>query len=248
MSVVAAPAVNAVAAGAESGASLDPATFTLVFSDDFTTNPNTNGLWTIHRYDRDSTTQAVWDKAAHAWHLTLPANNKGVAVFANYELTATTWKAEFDYRAAKLGGLQNGGDGFVFMFYKNKGAYGTPAFGASMGFQLSNGAPVAGYGMKFDNYIEGCDPASRDFVALIQDDMCTVLAVQQGDWADGNVFHKAQVLYTEGSLTVAVDGYTILNYELTDPDYSFSGVGFGAGTGSAVGDYEIRGFQLWVAE
>lgn len=248
-SFVSAPAARAAASGADMAESADAPPLAVVFADDFSTDPNTNGQWTIHRHVGDPRTEAVWDSAARAWDLVLPtANDRGVAVFANYELTATTWRAEFRYRVGKLGGLLDGGDGFVFMFYKDKAAYGVPASGAQMGFQLYNLAPVAGYGLEFDNYIQGCDAGSSDYFALIQDDVCHALTGRQDDWIGDNTWHTVQFNFAEGRIRISIDGETTLNYQLADPDYSFSGIGFGAGTGSAVGDYEIDNFRLWVPD
>jgi hypothetical protein len=248
VSLAGAPIVRAVTPSVDTAGNPAAPELTLVFSDDFSTDPNTNGQWTIHRYEGDPKTEAVWDSKRQAWGLTRARNDLGVAVFANYELTATTWIAEFSYRADKLGGLQNGGDGFVFMFYKNKSAYGTPALGAAKGFDLSNGTVVKGYGLEFDNYIEGCDPVPTDFFALIQDDVCSFLGGREFDWiGDGN-WHLVSISFTEGAIRLSIDRKTIFDTQLTDPDYSFSGVGFGAGTGSAYGDYKIDDFRLWVAE
>ena len=92
----------------------------LVFADDFSTDPNTNGLWTIHRKVGDPTSEAAWDPTAQVWHLTRPAGNRAAAVFANYDLTATDWKAQFRYKVA------GDADGSVFMFYKDKDAMECP--------------------------------------------------------------------------------------------------------------------------
>jgi hypothetical protein len=134
------------------------------------------------------------------------------------------------------------------MFYKDKAAYGVPAYGAQMGFQLSSGSPVSGYGLEFDDYIQGCDADSSDYFALIQDDVCSFLAGHEFDWIGGNTWHTVQFNFAEGRVRVAIDGATTLNYQVADPDYTFSGIGFGAGTGSAVGDYEIDNFRLWAAD
>jgi hypothetical protein len=248
LSLVAACPARAVNSDQDTAANHDSSALTLAFSDDFSTNPNTNGQWTIHRYVGDPNTEAVWDSSRQAFDLILPATYRSVAAFANYELTATTWKAEFRYRAGKLGGVQNGGDGFIFMFYKNKAAYGTPAFGADKGFSLSNGITVKGYGLQFDNYIEGCDPPPTDYYSLIQDDVCSFLDGHEFDWIGTNNWHLVQVAFSEGTLRISIDGETTLTTHLTDPDYSFSGVGFSSGSGSAVGDYEIDSFRLWVLE
>ncbi len=124
---------------------------TLVFSDNFSTDPNTNGLWTINRYAGSPSTEAAWDATRQIWHLTRPFTDRGVAVFANYDLTAAEWKASFRYKVGKLGGVNGGGDGFVFMFYKDKSAYGKPEFGMYMGFEVAPGTPVSGYGLEFDH-------------------------------------------------------------------------------------------------
>jgi hypothetical protein len=248
VSLVGAPPVRATSSDEDAGASSDTPALTLVFSDDFSTDPNTNGQWTIHRNAGDPKSEAAWDSTRQAWGLTRAEVNRGVAVFANYELTATTWRAEFRYRAANLGGLQGGGDGFVFMFYKNKAAYGTPGIGFEKGFQLSDGTSVKGYGLQFDNYIEGCDPPSTDYYALIQDDVCSFLDGQEYDWIGANDWHRVRIAFAEGGIRISIDNETFLDTQLADPDYSFSGIGFGAGTGSAYGDYEIDNFRLWVSE
>ena len=241
-------AASATGAGEEAELNSNELPLALVFSDDFSTDPNTNGQWTINRYAGDPTTEAAWDSTARAWDLTRASSVKGVAVFANYELTATNWKAEFRYRVSELGGLQGGGDGFVFMFYKDKGAYGRPGFGAKKGFELSDDTDVAGYGLQFDLYIEGCDPAATDYLALIRDNVCTFIASQEMDWAGDSTWHHVQVDFVEGQIKVRIDGVTVRTAKVPYPDYSFSGIGFGAGTGFAVGDFAIDSFRLWVSE
>jgi len=243
-----APTVGAANSGGDTGADPNASPLTLVFSDDFSTNPNTNGLWTIHRYANDPNTEASWDGAKQAWDLVRPATSRGVAVFANYDLTATTWRAEFRYRVGNLGGLKQGGDGFVFMFYKNKAAYGIPASGYQKGFELSNGTDVRGYGLQFDNYLQTCDPSSTDYYAIIKDNVCTILGGLEFDWIGDNNWHLVQVAFAEGGIRITIDGETTTDSQIEDPDYSFSGIGFSAGTGSAYGTYEIDNFRLWVAE
>jgi len=227
----------------------DGRSLSLVFADDFSTDPNTNGQWTIHRYADDPASEAKWSPSHHSWHLTRPATDRGVAVFANYDLTATVWKAEFRYRVSKLGGVNGGGDGFVFMFYKNKNAYGTPAFGTPMGFQLSNGSAVPGYGLEFDNYFSaGCDPTSNRYIGLVQDDICNSLIFREDDRTDDDTWHDVEFHFRDGTIRVAIDGEVLFGFRLTNPDYGFSGIGFGAGTGSAVADHEIDNFRLWVPD
>ena len=134
------------------------------------------------------------------------------------------------------------------MFYKDKGAYGQPGFGAKKGFELSNGTDVAGYGLQFDLYIEGCDPAATDYVALIRDNVCTFGGGLETDWVGGSTWHDVQVAFNEGRIQMRIDGEKTLETKIAFPDYSFSGIGFGAGTGFAVGDFKIDNFRLWVSE
>lgn len=244
------PAAHAGTSNADTTHNPDASPLTLVFSDDFSTDPNTNGQWTIHRNGSNPNTEAVWDSKRQVWGLTRAhdAGGAGVAVFANYDLTATSWTAEFRYRADKLGGLQGGGDGFVFIFYKNKAAYGTPALGAQKGFELSDGTDVKGYGLQFDNYIEGCDPSRTDYFAVIQDNVCSFLGGREFDWIGNSTWHFVQIAFTDGAIRVSIDRKTVFDTQLTNPDYSYSGVGFSAGTGAAYGDYQVDDFRLWVAE
>ena len=62
-----ASAARATGASEEAEVNPDGPPLTLVFSDDFSTDPNTNGRWTIHRYAGDRSTEAAWDSAARAW-------------------------------------------------------------------------------------------------------------------------------------------------------------------------------------
>jgi len=220
----------------------------LAFADDFSTDPNTNGQWTVHRYAGDPNTEAKWDASSHLWDLTLPtATYRATAVFANYDLTATDWKAEFQYRVGRLGGVNGGGDGFVFMFYKD--AYGRPAFGTAMGFSLADYFSVAGYGLEFDNYDSGpeCDPTPNDYIALIKDNTCnTAFAFREDDRTDDGLWHLLQFRFRNGKISLSIDGETTWDYKLADPDCTFSGIGFSAGTGAAVSQQEITNFRLWV--
>jgi len=217
-----APAVRASNSDEDTGANPNASPLTLVFSDDFSTNPNTNGLWTIHRYAGDPNTEASWDRAGQGWDLTRPATYRAAAVFANYELTATTWRAEFRYRVGNLGGLKEGGDGFVFMFYKDKGAYGTPAAGAEKGFEVTNGREAKGYGLQFDNYIQGCDPPPNPYYAIIKNDVCSFLGGREFDWIGDNNWHLVQIAFAEGGIRITIDGETTLDTQLENFDYSFS--------------------------
>ena len=226
--------------------------YTLVFSDDFSTDPNTNGKWTVFRRQGDLSKEGFWSSSAQAWFLTRQSLNLATAAFANYELTATTWKVDFRY---KVNNGPGGADGFIFMFYKDKGAYGTPDSGSYMAFQTRNPDnsknPVAGYGLQFDTFqYTGCDPLTRqNYVALVKDVICDSARVYAPfDEIDDNVWHSVEFRFTEGRMACVIDGTTLQGLTLSDPDYTHTGIGFGAGTGAQVSDQVIDDFQVWVAE
>lgn len=107
---------------------------------------------------------------------------------------------------------------------------------------------MAGYGLQFDNYIEGCDPVSTDYVALIHNDVCSFIAFQETDWIGDSTWHFVRVAFADGRIKITIDGQTTLNAQLANPDYTFTGIGFGAGTGFAYGDYQIANFRLFVSQ
>ena len=132
--------------------------------------------------------------------------------------------------------------------YKDKSAYGTPEFGMFMGFDVLNGT-ARGYGLEFDHYDSvGCDPTPNDYIGLVKDDICNSLAFVEDDRTDDNESHEVECRFSNGGLRVAIDGGIVLDRRIPNPDYRFSGIGFGAGTGSAYADHEIDNFELWVKE
>ncbi len=206
VSLALAPAARALTPDENSAESEAVSKLSLVFADDFSTDPNTNGQWTIHRYVDDPTTEAVWSATKQTWHLTRPFEYLATAVFANYELTATEWRARFRYKVGQLGGVFGGGDGFIFMFYKDKGAYGKPAYGTWMGFELYFATPVPGYGLEFDNYDSGtCDPTPNNYIGLVQDSVCHSLTFLEDSRTGDNIWHLVEFRFKNGLISVAID-------------------------------------------
>lgn len=225
--------------------------YTLVFSDDFTTNPNTNGKWTVFRRQNNINAEGYWDPTSLSWYLTTQKNDLATAAFANYELTATIWKVDFKY---KVDNARSGADGFVFMFYKDKGAYGVPDSGTYMAFQTRNpdnsDNPVPGYGVQFDTYqYTTCDPLTQNYIAIVEDVICKSQKVYQPlTTIDDNVWHSVEFVFTKGKMECTIDGKILQGFILQQPDYTYTGIGFGAGTGANISNQIIDDFQIWIAE
>ncbi len=185
------------------------------FTDDFSTDPNSNGKWTIFRRQGDLNQEGYWDASKQTWYLTRPKPNLAIAAFANYELTAKIWKVDFKYR---VDNGPMGADGFIFMFYKDKSAYGTPDSGTYMGFQTRNpdgtDNRVPGYGLQFDTYqYGGCDPVQENYVAIVQDVICNSAQIYQPfTKIDDNTWHSVEFTFTDGRLACTIDGKTCTAY------------------------------------
>jgi hypothetical protein len=224
--------------------------YELVFSDDFSTDPNSNGNWTIFRRQGNLNEEGYWNPTQQVWYLTRPRTNLAIAAFANYELTAKVWKVDFKYR---VDNGPRGADGFIFMFYKDKSAYGTPDSGSYMGFQTRNpdgsDNPVPGYGLQFDTFqYSGCDPVQENYVAIVQDVICnSALVYRSFTKIDDNTWHSVEFTFHNGHLACTIDGQTVQGFSLFHPDYTYTGIGFGAGTGSLTSNQIIDDFQIWIA-
>ncbi|MDD5528427.1 MAG: DUF2341 domain-containing protein [bacterium] len=204
------------------------------FFDDFSTNPNSNNKWEIHRYSADVTNEGWWDSANKNWYLTTAVYNKGFAAFCNYALQTLSWKMDFAYKDG--GGA--GADGIVAMFYKNKGAYGSPAYGGYLGFTLSNLTPVIGYGIEFDNWYNTWDNTSNH-IAVMKDTYSNHLTSIGDMRTEDNLWHNVTVTFIKGKTLVEVDKDTVINYTISSPVYTYKGVGFSSSTGSAGNNNQI---------
>ena len=226
----------------------------VVFSDDFSTDPNTSGHWQIYRKDSgDTANEASWSSADGDFYLTRAAPWRAAAAVASYQLTATSWQAQFRYRV----GGGSGSDGFTFMFYKDGASFGAPACGGLLGFHNWNGtgdascAPystVAGYGIEFDTWLnpaaDGINDPSSSHVALIKDSVANHLAYVNDSQIADNVWHDALVQFDSGHVTVSIDGGPVLDYTISNPDYTYSRVGFSAGTALGNDNHVIDDFVL----
>jgi len=226
--------------------------YQLVFSDDFSTDPNSNGNWTVFRTTNNPNKEGYWDPTQQVWYLTTHSYSLGTAAFANYDLTATSWKVDFKYL---VDNGPRGGDGFVFMFYKDKNAYEShvrPVDGQYMAFETINPDnsinPVPGYGLEFDTvYNALCDPLSENYIAIVQDAICnSALVYQPFNKIDDGIWHSVEFTFKNGRLACTIDGNPALRATISDPDYSHTGIGFGAGTGFSISDQIIDDVEIWI--
>lgn len=217
----------------------------VVFSDDFSSDPNTNGQWRIHRgHNTDTTNEAAWDANNGELYLTRANGGKSVAMFANYGLSSKSWTAQFKYKA----GGGSGGDGFVFMFYKDESAYTIPGSGGYLGFQNNGTSSIAGYGIEFDNWlnpqIDNIDDPSANHIALIHNNVGNHLNYINDGRTEDNIWHTALVQFDNGRVLVSIDNGLVIDYQIASADYSFAGVGFSAATGFSSNNHVIDDFSL----
>ncbi len=216
-----------------------------LFSDDFSLDPNTSNLWSIHRYSNDLANEVSWYPDQENTYLTRAVSMKSTAMFAEYELTTRVWEASFQYKI----GSGSGADGIVFMFYKNKDAYGLPCYGGGMGFELVQSGisiPVAGYGIELDTYNNGTEPTINNHLAIIKDSVKNHLAFAESSLLEDNIFHQLDINFNNGHIVVSIDGLAVLGYDIPLMDYSYTGVGIGAATGSFTNNHIIDDFSLLV--
>jgi hypothetical protein len=54
--------------------------------------------------------------------------------------------------------------------------------------------------------------------------------------------------FTKGRTESTIDDKTLQGFDLGSPDYTYTGAGFGAGTGASVANHIIDDFKTWVAD
>jgi hypothetical protein len=157
------------------------------------------------------------------------------------------FSAEFDY----LIGGGDGADGMVMMFFKDM-AY-DPAGGGYLGF-VGDPMTVEGYGLEFDTYNNGWgdEPGAR-YVGLIEDDPINnhLATAYRDNMRDNNWHHVKLVVEREvDEAGVPNPEVTIINVFIDDMatpiitwagevDRTFTGFGFGAGTGGSYDNHLI---------
>jgi len=231
--------------------------------EDFSTNPRTSGYWDI--YDRgDQTYTCVWNQTAQNFSLTKANTNRAGAIFVkDYQLpTDISWQAKFRYQVTNYNSQPDGGEGFTFMFYKQKFAPGSyPDYGMQLGF--TSGGSVPGYGIEFDAIWSGetgGEGTGRDRVshfALIKDNVTPHLVepggvVYYSDNVRDEKWYTCIVTFTNYTSSSNILVTTIdqldnwvdrINYTGVI-DKTYRSVGFSAATGSQVNEHIIDDFIL----
>jgi len=204
--------------------------FALTESDDFSTD---SGLWTY-------TGSAAYDPAGYARMTVAVDNQIGQAWFVD-DLTKP-FTAEFRYFTGL--GTPQGGDGLVFMFYKDA-AY-TPGHGGWLAFNPPDvAATAAGYGIELDSFFNSAGAFNWDSVdgftgrhiALIEDSVTNHLDGANSSLLSDDLWHDVVVTVGQNTITATVDGTLVVDWTGTI-DRTYGGVGFGGGTGIGTDDVQ----------
>jgi hypothetical protein len=170
-----------------------------------------------------SADSGLWNYVGNAYPssgslvLTQNVNNQVGAIWLKDDVYGP-FTADFQYKA----GGGSGGDGFVFMFYKNT-KYSLPG-GGNLGFGGK------GYGIEFDSFSNSQNDMQGKHIALIKDGAFNHLASAYFDGVNDNQWHRVQIDVGKSSVVVYVDGRSVLSKDISF-DQSYGGIGFSAATG-----------------
>lgn len=220
----------------------------LLFHDDFWDDPTKSGRWTIHRMVGDGN-EGVWDPVDRALTLTEAVPSRAAAAAANYELKARTWQASVLFH---IGG-GTGADGIVLFFYKDVDAYRRLGVGGGLtiGFHGNDGnngdagPGIKGYGIEVDTWRNGFD-GETPHVSLIKDTVHHQLASRPVPNVRDGLWHLLDVRFDHGEVVVRLDGEEVLRHTITDPDYTYTGIGVSSATGGSTDVHRVGDFLLYV--
>jgi hypothetical protein len=223
------------------------------FEENFLTDPGAVGSnWTV-KIKHDAGV-GIWESGEYT--LIDNVGHQGIGMIANFDLNSITskkWTAEFDFKS------WGNGDGFVFMFYKDSSYLldnTTIASGKGEGFMFGadtgSFTEVPGYGIEFALYPPVLPNLQNSgYVGEVNFIKDNSYLPEQGLASSGheprvneNVWHTATVDFDNGYVTVDIDNDEVLNYTISNMDYTYSGVGFSAGTGVYDGTFKIKDFKL----
>ena len=171
------------------------------------------------------------------------------------ETTVTQpFTAEFRYN---IGG-GSGGDGMVFMFYKNRDY--APGTGGCLGFVAKRGNFLSGYLCQHDDRgygieFDGWENNPRDFdgrsqgdpsanhIALIKGTPGNHLVVAHDPRTEDEVWHSVEVRVGVDSVAVKLDGEQVLSWRgVIDREYG--GIGLAAANGGMSNWHVIDGVHI----
>jgi len=184
-----------IAAGGSNGRSAawaSAARDTVIFSDNFDRSPDETGQWTIYRYANNPSREVEWSSTWNYIRLTEEYNDLGGAMFANIDLTTLDWRVTFRYRA----GDSTGGEGILFMFYKDISTFVACSGDCLGGMPLMGGA---GYGIEFDANDSGYLDPSGNHVALIQNNVYNHLTYVDDSRTEDYLWHNVMIEYQRRS-------------------------------------------------
>jgi len=219
---------------------------TLEFYENFASDPNTNGKWTIYRYAGDTANEFAYDSTNRRVYLTTSATYKGVMAFFKNVATPNGFRIRFK-------GGSGGADGWAFGFFKDVTpyqTYGKSSYGGALGLKAYDGTNTyisKGYAIEFDAYQNTGDPSSAH-VALVdtsvQDPYTHIVYVNTGTAVNDGATHAIEVTYYGSSIKVIIDGSTVLSSTSVSLEKTYTGIGFGAGTGAAYANHWIQEYVI----
>jgi len=232
-----AAAVVAVAVAHQAGA-------TVLFHDDFSSDPTLGTSWNVYK-DHGLPQEAAWSPAGYEVLTATTPRDLGAIMFATTDLPSTRWNASFDFW---VDANPAGADGISFAFYKDDSYAISPGpdWAATLALVQRPGftAPHSGYAVTIDSYQNGWDPGPTSLSTVNDDetqsrghDVTPFPAAEDGRW------HHMVVDDCGSALTVTVDGVLLI----TDPgpfSTAFRHWGLGAATGAQGHEQRIDNVTL----
>lgn len=213
-----------------------------IFFDDFTEDPNTTGMWEVYRHANDADAEFAYDAANRRVYLTKAVEGRSCMAFMKDIATPSD-----GFRCVFKGGGA-GPDGWAFAFYKDIDpyrTYGRSAAGGTLGLMAYNGTNRVvsmGYAIEFDAYQNTDDP-SANHIALVEtskgEPFVHLGYVDTTTAVSDNATHRIEVKHYGDKTVVLVDDREVLTVTAT-LDKTYSGIGFGGGTGKAESEHWIE--------
>lgn len=190
-----------------------------VFSDDFSTDPLTNGQWKdFYRQNSNPATELVWDSASGTFRLTDSVAPGAGFAWADHSLSTRYWSMDYDYRVGGGGS----GDGHYFAFYASADS-------------VNGNQTIQGYWIFFDTFQNWWDPyagyigLAERLTPTTQVPIHTPLVSVPDTRVEDDQWHHVQVLFEDTRVRLFVDDMTtaVIDHAISGFDGSRSGLAFG---------------------